>query len=231
MLLLAGIGPLHSEAVLLQLPRLLRGTPCYAEPSPHHPVAATATAAACRYSGRPFVVGDRIQLLAGSSVVVEASAGTGLCAQAGRSVFLISLLAVHAVPFKPQHADVPSPIALNGALPCWQGVVEAVDPVRTTVIDDNRNPSETRPPGCSACSARRCAEHGLPVVIVIYSPGRIPHAAGPRPTCCEARQALASPPVAPPAALPLPAVYMSNTQVTSCSIRNLTRGQARRQAA
>lgn len=31
--------------------------------------------------------------------------------------------------------------------------------------------------------------------------------------------------------LPPPAVYMSNTEVTACVIRNLSQGQARRQAA
>jgi small-conductance mechanosensitive channel len=80
-------------------------------------LAANVVSALALYSGRPFVVGDRIQLLAGGAPVVE-------------------------------------------------GIVEAVDPVRTTIIDDDRNP-----------------------------------------------------------------IYMSNTEVTACVIRNLSQGQARRQAA
>ena len=186
------------------------------------------------------MVGDRIQLLAGSSTVVEASAGTGLCAQAGRSEFLLSLLAVHAVRFRLSTNACLAPTLCMAHLPCLQGVVEAVDPVRTTIIDDNRNPSETRLPGFPR-GTRQPACPGCSMLA----------ARSARPTCCDCdlqtRQDPACSkhpinllqgmtgadfPSCGPACCPsTPAVYMSNTQVTACSIRNLTRGQARRQAA
>ncbi len=104
-----------------------------------------------------------------------------------------------------------------------QGVVEAVDPVRTTIIDDERNPSEavllSAPATAITCPASLRISCNMEA----------------NTACSQSRRAYAF--LATPA-FPLcrvyfdcAAVYMSNTEVTACVIRNLTQGQARRQAA